>query len=451
MPYIQVNSEQFPLPIGDITVGTAPDAGVHLEGPDALGVQAIVQTSAAGQSVIRRASPAAVVRVNGVQLGAEPSPLIHGDKIEVAGQELLFGDDRKGGATQLITGVEIPELAAARAARAARPTATTGGRLVSLVDGREYAIPATGLVLGRDAGCDVVVPGHEVSRKHAEIVAGAEGYVVSDTSTNGVFVNGERVKQSQLLGRGDVVRIGNEEFRFYADAAGAGAGAGAASAPAPAKSATAPPAPASPAPPAPAAPAPPPAPPKPASPPPAAPAPAADARPVLATLEIINEGVNKGKRYEIRSPLTHVGRGAHNDVVINDDSVSDSHAKLQKREGGWHVVDMGSTNGTYVGGTRIEGEAPLAGATDLRFGGVKMRIHPVGADAGQGKGTRAIAGMSPEQARRLAAQGRPTAPRPAEPVSAPGAEREGGGIPLWVWLAVIVLIAAAALFILQGR
>ena len=43
------------------------------------------------------------------------------------------------------------------------------------------------------------------------------GYVVNDLSTNGVFVNGERIDGSQLLGRSDVLRVGNEEFRFYAD------------------------------------------------------------------------------------------------------------------------------------------------------------------------------------------------------------------------------------------
>src|SRR2546421_466344 len=65
----------------------------------------------------------------------------------------------------------------------------------------------------------------------------------------------------------------------------------------------------------------------------------ADSRPVLATLELMNEGPLKGTRIELRTPLTHVGRGAHNDVVLTDDTVSDSHAKIQKREGGWYLVD----------------------------------------------------------------------------------------------------------------
>ena len=43
------------------------------------------------------------------------------------------------------------------------------------------------------------------------------GYVVRDLSANGVFVNGARTGDAQPLRRGDVIRIGTEEFRFYAD------------------------------------------------------------------------------------------------------------------------------------------------------------------------------------------------------------------------------------------
>ena len=69
------------------------------------------------------------------------------------------------------------------------------------------------------AGCEIVVPSTEVSRRHALIAPGEGGYVVHDLSTNGVLVNGERVAKTRVLGRGDVIRIGEEEFRFYADVA----------------------------------------------------------------------------------------------------------------------------------------------------------------------------------------------------------------------------------------
>ena len=294
-------------------------------------------------------------------------------------------------------------------------------------------------MFGRDASCDVVVAQNEVSRRHAEIAPGDQGYVVRDLSANGVFVNGERVQGSHRLARADVVRIGTEEFRFYADVLAASA-TPAVSQPAssPAAVAAAAPSPAS-------------APAEPESSRAAlmsAPTPMAqpryeDPRPVLATLESRNEGPAKGTQYPVRTPLAHVGRGAHNDVRLQDESVSETHAKLQRRDDGWYVVDMGSTNGTYVAGTRITGERRLDGSPDLRFGGMKMRFTEAGATVSaepDAKGTRAIASV--ERPRRPAAEPAPA----AAPVAA-----ARGGIPGVVWVLLVLAIAAAAFFLLQGR
>ncbi len=380
---------------------------------------------------IRRATPTAEIRLNGVLLGAEPSPLMHGDRLEIGGIELRFADDNKGGATQFVSAGDIAAMAGARRAGVARATAASGGRLVSLVDGKEYTVPSGGLVFGRDAACDVVVAQNEVSRRHAEIAPTEQGYVVRDMSANGVFVNGDRVQGSHRLARADVVRIGGEEFRFYADVLAAG--------PTPVVSLPATPSPAEP-----------PSMPKPthaammSAPTPLAQPAYEDPRPVLATLEILNEGPTKGTRFSLRTPLAHVGRGEHNDVRLNDESISETHAKLQRREDGWYVVDMGSTNGTYVGGTRIKGERRLDGAPDVRFGGMKMRFGVTSAPnpaEGEAKGTRAIASV--ERPRK------PAASAPAA-VPAPSALAKTG-VPVVVWVILAVIIAAAAFFMLQGR
>ncbi len=439
MPVLQINDQQYSLQPGQTRVGGA-GADVRV-GTEALGIQAVVEVAPDNQAIIRRASPAAAVKVNGVPLGVEPTPLIHGDKVEIAGTELLFADDKKVGATEYVSADAIAELVQKRTAPA-RATAATGGRLVSLVDGKEYTIPATGVVIGRDASSDVVVAQSEVSRRHAGILPVENGYVIQDYSTNGVFVNGGRVQQSQLLSRADVVRIGTEEFRFYADLAPAAPKA-APSAPAAAAPPPAPGAPPKPvAPVAPVAPPPAAAPSAPTVPAPKAPAAAAaDTRPVLATLEVVNEGVNKGQKYEIRDHLVHVGRGAHNDIVIADDSVSDAHAKLQRRDDGWYASDLGSTNGTYVGGTRLTGDRRLDGAPDVRFGGVKMIFRSKGA-VEEAKGTRAIVVDKAVKERVT----RPT----ASPVAEPAAAEKKGGIPAVVWIVVVLAIAAVAFFVLKG-
>jgi pSer/pThr/pTyr-binding forkhead associated (FHA) protein len=455
MPYIQLRDRQYPIGQGQLRVGTSAFADVRVPGAETDIPQALVDVGPDAQAAIRRGSPEAVVKVNGVVLGPEPTPLIHGDKIEIGGVELLFGDDRSAGSTQYLGGPRVPARGVAPPLEKA--TAATGGRLVSLVDGREYSISASGVTIGRDASCEIVVPSTEVSRRHAMITPGDTGYVLSDLSTNGVLVNGERVSRTRILGRGDLIRIGGEEFRFHADSTAAvpSAGRGAVTngetprTPAPdvpvvAEVAAAPPAVA-------------------ASDQPVHPAAlaeeasgaavgtgAARAKPALAVLEIVNEGILKGKRFEIRTPLIHIGRGQHNDIAIADDSVSDSHAKIQKRETGWFVVDMDSTNGTYVGGRRISGEKHLVGSPDIRFGGIKM-IFQVAAEAvDDAKGTRAIAGMRPA---RPLAPSRPAAAigaTPAAEVAEVPEEKPARGLG-WVWIAVIVLIVGAVFFMLWGR
>lgn len=444
MPVFQLNDQQYPLRAGTTRIGAGADADVVVPTDPALGLQAVIDQGRDGGLTIRRATPAAQVRVNGVLLGAEPTPLMHGDKVEIGGVELHYADDAKAGATQFVSASEIAALAGVRRTGTARPTAASGGRLVSLVDGKEYTVPTGGLFIGRDASCDVVVAQQEVSRRHAEIAPGEQGYVIRDTSANGVFLNGERVEGSRRLARSDVVRVGKEEFRFYADVLSAAAGAPAQPAASPRAAAAA----------TPAVPAPNPAPGVAAPPRPmidSIPTPLAtpafeDPRPVLATLEVLNPGPMKGLRFSLRSPLFHVGRGAHNDVRLVDESVSETHAKVQRREDGWYVVDMESTNGTYVGGNRVTGEQRIGGTADVRFGGLKLRFEPTPAPRGteaRVKGTRAIASVD---RKKPAVPANP--PAPGEPPVREDVPK--GGISAWVWVVAALIVGIAAYLLLKG-
>lgn len=391
MPYLQLQDQQFPLPAGDATVGAFEGATVRLPSGVAS-ARAIVSVGPSGV-VIKRGAPDAVILVNGVQLGVEPSPLLHGDRVEIAGHELRLGDDQKEGSTKFVSAADVAALVAnAKGGAPKKPTTATGGRLVSLVDGREYTVSDAGVTFGREVGNDVVLASSEVSRKHASIAPAANGYVLTDHSTNGVWVNGTRVAGSQLLGRGDVLKMGSEEFRFYADVAKA--------APAPA--------------------------PEPVPTPAPAPAPAArTARAPLATLEIKAEGPLKGMKFDLHAALTNIGRGDHNDIAIRDESISDSHAKIQKRADGWWVVDQGSTNGTYVGGRRVQGEQKLEGSPDLRFGGIKMTFRPAAQATEAAGSTRAIAAADVDALRRSAAAKTPAMAK-APVASAPEAKKKAG-------------------------
>jgi len=171
------------------------------------------------------------------------------------------------------------------------------------------------------------------------------------------------VEGQRLLARADVITIGEEKFRFYADTA-----ASPPANPQPGPAANAPSA------------VPPPAP---AAPPatkgqslretvhgvPSAPRPSG--APLASFL--VRGGSLKGQRLSVKTPVVNIGRADYNDLVLPDESVSTTHAKLQRREGVWVLVDLDSTNGTFIDGDQIKGEAPLTPGP--RFGSGTSRSY----------------------------------------------------------------------------
>jgi pSer/pThr/pTyr-binding forkhead associated (FHA) protein len=365
MIHLEIDGERYPIAAGETVIGSAADNAVVLAGAGVRPRHAVVQGMQAGAAAIRAADTEAEVRVNGVRLGSDPTPLLHGDKIEISGRELLVVDPARAGSTRLFDSGAFADLVPPPESKGSG--IRTGGRLVCLTDGREYHVGAGALTLGRDAASDVVVSGNEVSRHHAEIRSEADGYLLLDLSVNGTYVNGERIGKTHLLARADVIRIGNDEFRFYADAT---------------RHASPDMMPA-----------------RPSS--PAAPsAPAGAARRLSDTMHgipdeqlqrntppspeaaplaslLFRSGDYKGRRLPIKVPVVNIGRGDYNDVVILDASVSTMHAKLQRREAIWILTDLGSTNGTYVEGERLTGETALTPGTTLRFGDVMVLFEPL--------------------------------------------------------------------------
>ena len=89
-------------------------------------------------------------------------------------------------------------------------------RKLVLGNGRsERDVPVVGnMVVGRDPSCDISEPDPLLSRRHAEILAGAHGVSVRDLdSRNGVLVNGEKTRE-QVLFAGDVVQMGHLLMRY---------------------------------------------------------------------------------------------------------------------------------------------------------------------------------------------------------------------------------------------
>ncbi|HYM11891.1 MAG TPA: transglycosylase SLT domain-containing protein [Bryobacterales bacterium] len=74
-----------------------------------------------------------------------------------------------------------------------------------------------------------------------------------------------------------------------------------------------------------------------------------------------------GARSLLRGPVTRVGRSPDNDVVIDDGRVSAYHLEIQKLPSGYRLCDLGSTNGTYLNGERVN-EAALEHLCCIRLG-----------------------------------------------------------------------------------
>jgi two-component system, cell cycle response regulator len=82
--------------------------------------------------------------------------------------------------------------------------------------GARYPLGDRAMVIGRGSDCDLRINDHSVSRRHARIQPGADGYYVTDLqSTNGTFVNDTPALRTRLED-GDYLRVGNCIYRYLA-------------------------------------------------------------------------------------------------------------------------------------------------------------------------------------------------------------------------------------------
>jgi hypothetical protein len=87
--------------------------------------------------------------------------------------------------------------------------------------------------------------------------------------------------------------------------------------------------------------------------------------------------LDEGEEFEIDSTPLTVGRGGQNDVAIDGDEFASSrHVRFEPRRDGVWVQDLGSTNGTYVNGIRIDGARRLVPGDVVRVGETDLRFEP---------------------------------------------------------------------------
>jgi hypothetical protein len=85
-------------------------------------------------------------------------------------------------------------------------------------------------------------------------------------------------------------------------------------------------------------------------------------------------GLTAGERFDLFGGIT-IGRSAEADVRIEDRFASGVHARVYGRGAGYYVEDMNSTNGTFLNGQTLEGEAPLSDLDEVRIGDTEFRFE----------------------------------------------------------------------------
>jgi len=147
----------------------------------------------------------------------------------------------------------------------------------------------------------------------------------------------------------------------------------------------------------------------------------------LASLALM-AGPRYGEELPVPSPVVILGRAAGCDVVIDDDSVSARHARLEFDLGTWRLTDLQSTNGTAVEGVKLAPDVPTPlpyGAT-VRLGGVQLQFREAeGADV-----QAAAAGFVPPEAPPTLRE-----------------ERSGARFPLWLVLLVLILAVVIGMIV----
>ncbi len=119
--------------------------------------------------------------------------------------------------SMILTPAQAASVGLGAAATAPRPAAVlVVQRSPSLDVGGEFLVDSAPLTIGRGGQNDLVLDGDDfASARHARIESRRDGVWVEDLdSTNGSYVNGERVEGARRLEPGDVLRVGETDLRL---------------------------------------------------------------------------------------------------------------------------------------------------------------------------------------------------------------------------------------------
>lgn len=180
------------------------------------------------------------------------------------------------------------------------------------------------LVVGSSPLADLQLPTPGVAGVHLRLLRRPEGWTCVDVSGRGFGLGGRTVGEAALR-PGDVVRLGEHDLQVISDRR------------------------------------------RPVDAPLEVPAPAPGAPTGPALFAV--EGNDAGKRYALDAggPMI-MGRGATTHITLWDIRASRAHARIDPGEAGFVVQDLGSSNGTYLNGERLDAPRVLAAGDRIQIG-----------------------------------------------------------------------------------
>ncbi len=89
----------------------------------------------------------------------------------------------------------------------------------------------------------------------------------------------------------------------------------------------------------------------------------------------ITEGANAGEKISLDQAPLLIGRGSDAAIRLDDDYVSTRHARIASSGDQWFVEDLGSTNGTYIGSSRLTQPTTLQMGTKIRIGKTTLELR----------------------------------------------------------------------------
>ncbi|MFC7431694.1 MULTISPECIES: FHA domain-containing protein [unclassified Agrococcus] len=90
---------------------------------------------------------------------------------------------------------------------------------------------------------------------------------------------------------------------------------------------------------------------------------------------VVTGGPRSGVEIDLPATGLTIGRSSSSGLQVKDDYTSSNHARLVLRGSEWRIEDLGSTNGTFVAGRRVQGSASVTPGVELRIGTTTFELR----------------------------------------------------------------------------